>query len=142
MNKIQKYALEHAEINLSNLVVILEALEERRDINLEHVLEVILGMKDNELSEEIPEKAVLDKEKSKVCRFKSYNILTDSVEYEYDDILRLWFRNEADAKAFEDGESYYNRQYRYSNAEDYQYSGEKPIVCSGCCLREEWIEGI
>lgn len=138
MNKIQNYAVTHADINLSNLAAILDALNEKQIINLDHVLELILGMK--ETGVEIAGSAVLNRGKNNEinARFVEYDILTDTVRYEYDDSLRLWFTNEEDAKAFSEGGSYYNRKYAYSEREGFTFPGERKMVSGGLISLEEW----
>lgn len=138
MNKIQKFALANHPMNTDCLAAVLDALEKKGQINLNHILEVILGMKEEEMSTEMPEKAALPQQGGKVCRFKSYDILTDTVCYEYDDVIQRWFRNEEDVEKFLNSEYFYNLDYKYSESEDYPCLGEKPTVSKGYCSFEEW----
>lgn len=142
MNKIQYYALSNGKINIPNLAVILDVLKEKNIVNLDHILEVILGMKD--MTEDIPECAVLNKGTSREinARFSEYDILTDTVRYEYDDTLKLWFENEADAQAFSRGDSYYNRKYSYSEREGFTFPGERSLVSGGIVSLGEWMLGL
>ena len=138
MNKIQKYALESGKINIKSLVAVLDELDKKHVINLNHILEVILGMK--EVIRVFANNAILNKgERDEInARFLGYDILTDTIRYEYDELLKIWFENEADAKAFSEGGSYYNRKFAYSEREGFKFPGERMVISTGLTSLDEW----
>ena len=139
MNKIQNYALLHADINLANLSELLEALEKRNDIiNIDHVLAVILGLES--IPREFPQNAILNNGTIRAT-FKSYDVLMDQIHYDYEDELKLWFKTLDDAKAFSSGESFYNLSYKYSERDDYTFPGVCRRNFTGYCSREDWLKG-
>lgn len=138
MNKIQNYALLHADINLANLSEILEALEKRNDIiNIDYILAVILGLES--IPREFPQDAILRDGKRR-ARFRSYDILMDQIHYKYDDELRLWFKTAEDAKSYSDGAPSYNLYYNYYESDDCTFPGTQTRTFDDCCTRTEWLE--
>ena len=138
MNKIQNYALLHADINLTNLSEILEALEKRKDIiNIDHILAIILGLEC--IPREFSQDAILNDGKRR-ARFKFYDVLMDQIHYEYDDELRLWFKTPQDAKSYSDGAPSYDFSYKYNKCDDYTSPGVQTRTFSDFCSRIEWLE--
>ena len=139
MNTIAKYALIHGEINIQNLAVVLDALEKDTSYNIEHILAVILGLECPAKLGDIAQHSIL-RDGQQRSRFKRYDILRDSVVYEYDAKTTLWFKTADDAKKYADGSSYYNLDYKYSEKPDYPFSGTKKYVAESSCSRDEWLE--
>lgn len=138
MNKIQNYALLHADINLANLSEILEILEKRDNIiNIDHVLSIILGLES--IPREFPQDAILNDGKRR-ARFKDYDVLMDRIHYEYDDELRLWFKTCQDARSYSDGTPSYKLSYKYSECDDYSSPGTQTRSFCDWCPRTEWLE--
>lgn len=137
MNRIQLYALENGKINSKNLAYVLDELSSKREIDVDFVLSLILGLQ--EIPGELPKHAILNDGKRR-CRFNEYRLLDDTVRYEYYDELTLYFKAKEDAEKFSSGQSQYNMNYKYSADDEFKFEGTKKYETAGYCSRQEWID--
>ena len=137
MNRIQNYALSTGKIDVKNLAYVLDELSSKREIDVDFVLSLILGLQ--QIPRELPKHAILNDGKRR-SRFKEYRLLNDTVCYEYDDELTLYFKTKEDADKFKSGESHYNMNYKYSSNDEFEFEGTKKYETTGYCSREEWLD--
>lgn len=138
MTLLQKFCLRHCGANVDNLITVFDVLERNNYVNLDHVIAIILGLKDMVDEETLP-KLSMPKKNGVECRLVRYNVLRDELEYEYDSTHRLWFQNPDDAEAYSNGENYYRMKYTFSEREDYVFPGERKFVDRDICSVQEWI---
>ena len=137
MNRIQLYALENGKINSKNLAYVLDELSAKKDINVDFILSLILGLEN--VPEELPKHAILNDGKRR-SRLKEYRLLDDMVCYEYNDELTLYFKTKEDADKFSAGQSHYNMNYKYSSNDEFRFEGTKKYETTGYCFRQEWLD--
>lgn len=136
MNAITKFALENNPIKIDALITVLESLKEQGS-DIDRIAAVLLGLEP--IYPKLPKEASIYEEKN-IARMVSYDMISDEVSFEYDDLATLYFKNELEAEKYAAGESYYNYDYAFRAKEDYQFPGVRSIVSHGSVSRAEWLE--
>ena len=139
MNKLFEYALKTKAVEHERLINILEELSKKGVVDIEHILEYILGFKN------IPEDVNLNSyhrgDKNSLAYFKKYDILNNLVTYTYLDKNEIWFRTQEEADAYTHGtRKWPEGDYKYSKRDGYEFSGEQYYESDSTCTLEEWEE--
>ena len=136
MNPIQNYALIHGEIDKTALAGILDGLAQVKAINLDHVLSIILGLKNT-----MPVIPVNSKIHGNECQMTGYDYLKDIVAYEYDNETDLYFSTQEGADTFSSNGNYHKFDYAFTEREGYPFRGVRVTKDNSQCSREAWLEG-
>ena len=137
MNALLNYALNTKAIVVDNLIKVLDSLDYKKEIDVDHVVAYILGLTDP-YKDDFPQIAELP-DGVGLANFKRYDVLLDEVLFEFDETDVLYFKSASDAEKYSQGENYYNLDYKYSEREDYPYKGERICKRLGHCPRAVWL---
>ena len=135
MNKIFEYAIKTKAVDPERLITVLDEL--KNVVNIEHILEYLLGLKNP--PEEIDLHSYHRGDKNSLACFKNYNILDNVVTYKFMDKNEAWFRTQEEADAYTHGSRKWPEgDYKYSRRDGYEFVGEQYYENEATCSLEEW----
>ena len=134
-NNIYNFALRSNEINTVTLCEMCDMMDSAmRD----RFVNAILGIVDyKEVSDSLSKTSKIYK---RDCRLLSYNYLTDTVKYEYDDVVTRYYHTEEEAKRFsEEGRGRWDGSNKKD--ENYKFEASYTFRETSSCGSSEWESG-